>query len=229
MPPNTDSAAAAIAVISTNMLQQIIALQEVINSREPQQRFPTMQEAGLLTKMITALEKLKRFLAPPKQPSTERVTARNKRNKQAETAASEVSGNAQFAADEETPASRTKSNNKPANETPVPQIAADGYDPLIPSLQKALATFDPEDVRFPIEEHEFSDYQHLFDNMRSDERHTTMVKGYEYNTNWLQYNLYQYCLPLHERRFFYNEARYHQRIGHENVMWLIGEYLRRKR
>ncbi len=72
-----DATAAAVGLISTNMLQQIIALQEAINSREPQQRFPTMQEANLLTKMIAGLEKLKRFIAPPKQSTRSKADGDN--------------------------------------------------------------------------------------------------------------------------------------------------------
>ncbi len=205
--------ASAIAMISANMLQQIISLQEVINSRQPHERFPTTQEAGLITKMIAGLEKLKRYLAPPKQSESARKKG-----------------------------GRSKVEGQPTDELygvyQMPLSDEDEHIGQVPETEESTATAppqavmppaDPNMVPFPILEHEFAEYEHLFADTRKDASHTTIVKGIAYSTNWLQYNLYQYCLPPQERRFFYNEARYHHQIAHENIIWLIQKYLSGRR
>ncbi len=212
-PTTPDANTALVELISANMLQHIITLQQAINSREPNERFPTTQEMALMSKMITGLEKLKRFLAPPRKEQAEKASTRTRSRKSHST---DLAGALL--------PSLTNNEYSPVG-TP------DEDEPtevLSPALQQAIANYDPEAVRFPILEHELGDYEFLFDDTRRDRNHTTMVKGHEYNSHWLQYNLYQYCLPLHERRFYYNPARYHQEIDHGNTSWMIQKYLRGK-
>ncbi len=213
---HTDAASAAVAIISTNMLQQIIALQEMINAREPQQRFPTMQEAGLLTKMITALEKLKRVLAPPKQPAQPRKKSQSK-------AGDELNALTQWFLNETDMAA---TRHEVEAEQPSPASSACLEVLPTPDPKESSSAINADKAGFPILEHEFEAYKFLFDDTRGDRSRTTVVKGVAYSTNWLQYNLYQYSLPHNERRFFYEEARYYREIAHENVAWLIQKYLR---
>ncbi len=209
-----DTTTAAIALISTNMLQQIIALQQVINSRGAEQRFPTTQEMGLLSKMISGLEKLKRFLAPPRPNYPRSAGNRTQSKKEAEPTERGKETLLEFANGQD--AAMRNGEHDTANA----QVAQD------PGLQPIFPPANTEAAHFPILEHELDEYRHLFDDTRLRKARTFYVKGKQYSTNWLQYNLYQYCLPPLERRFLYDEANYYREIDHEKTSLLITKYLK---
>src|SRR4051812_23110963 len=51
----------APATIADNLCSQLVELQNTIAAREPGNRFPTMQEAEVTRKLITCLEKMKKY------------------------------------------------------------------------------------------------------------------------------------------------------------------------
>ncbi len=218
-----DATQAAVAVISTNMLQQIIALQEAINNREPQQRFPTMQEASLLTKMIVGLEKLKRLIAPPKQSARSRAVADKHADPDEEAFGDGIQQHKSFAGGWEA----LMALGEAAVDTLPPSEAVEQNSATAPTNAWGTETAVHADATiFPIPETAFSEYRYLLYDTRMDKNHTTLVNGIAYNTNWLQYNLFQYSKPVQDRRFFHNEARYHRKFKHGYICRLIENYLR---
>ena len=60
----------------------------------------------------------------------------------------------------------------------------------------------------PITEQDFIAYRHLIGSFRHvTDTCTVRFRGRYVNTRWLEYNLYQYCLPEDERRFLNDEGQ----------------------
>ncbi len=56
---------AAPAIISGNLCSQLVEMQNEIAAREPGKRFPTIQEAEITRKLVTCIEKLKKYPSLP--------------------------------------------------------------------------------------------------------------------------------------------------------------------
>ncbi len=59
------AAYASPAIISGNLCNQLVEMQNEIAAREPGKRFPTIQEAEITRKLITCIEKLKKYPSLP--------------------------------------------------------------------------------------------------------------------------------------------------------------------
>jgi hypothetical protein len=59
------AAYAAPAIIAHNLCNQLVELQNAIATREPGQRYPTMQEAAITGKLIAGIEKMKKYPSLP--------------------------------------------------------------------------------------------------------------------------------------------------------------------
>ncbi|MCF8449530.1 MAG: helix-turn-helix domain-containing protein [Taibaiella sp.] len=59
------AAFAAPAIIAHNLCNQLVELQNAIAAREPGQRFPTLQEAAITGKLISGIEKMKKYPSLP--------------------------------------------------------------------------------------------------------------------------------------------------------------------
>ncbi len=56
---------AAPAIISGNLCSQLVEMQNEIAAREPGKRFPTLQDAEVTRKLVTCIEKLKKYPSLP--------------------------------------------------------------------------------------------------------------------------------------------------------------------
>ena len=63
------------AVIEANLYRQVAELQSAIDAREPGSRFPTMQEAEVIRKLISSAEKLRRSVQPVPTPRSSKKSA----------------------------------------------------------------------------------------------------------------------------------------------------------
>ena len=74
-------------------------------------------------------------------------------------------------------------------------------------------------------EEDFRDHKHLMGSFRHvDDNASVRFKGEYVTVKWLEYNLYQYCLPPAERRFMLNARQIAREIDYNDLQQKIREY-----
>ena len=80
---------------------------------------------------------------------------------------------------------------------------------------------------FDVTEDDFAVYGPLMGDFGHLKEHTTIrFKGGYVTVKWLEYNLYQYCLPPEERRFLFNESQVAEEVDYSGLQQKIREYNR---
>ncbi len=221
----SETATDTLAAIAQNMCNHLLAFQNTIEARPPQERYPTQPELNMLCKMMSCLEKIKRMqkaVAPTRILTNFLAFVRQANNEVAPTVASLLSS---FAAEKNLPDAPDKAGqqlpktSKSTEDTPAPQQAA---SMIFPQPDPALLAGSPAP---PISLADYTTHQNVLLQLNASPTETTELNGRKYNTNWLQYNLYQWCLPPEKRKFHYNEQRYARDIDHSGIRKEIGRYL----
>ena len=82
---------------------------------------------------------------------------------------------------------------------------------------------------FDVTEDDFAVYGSLMGDFGHLKEHTTIrFKGGYVTVKWLEYNLYQYCLPPAERRFILSESQVASEVDYNDLQQKITEYNRRQ-
>ena len=68
---------------------------------------------------------------------------------------------------------------------------------------------------------DFEQYNKLLLKLDAGPGQKVNFKGEMHNINWLQYNLFQYCLPPKDRKFFEDEKQYHLVMNHNVILQVI--------
>ena len=78
---------------------------------------------------------------------------------------------------------------------------------------------------FEVTEDDFAVYGPMMGEFGHLKEHTTIrFKGGYVTVKWLEYNLYQYCLPPAERRFIYSESQVAREVDYTNLQQKIRAY-----
>ncbi len=220
-----------LAAIALNICNHLLAFQKTIDARPLPERFPTMPELNMLCKMMNCLEKIKRmqkaaaptrilydFLSFVKQSNADLAPkvasllsaftgAPTEKNRNKNT---EPDGKITQVAEYEETIRPAEPQCPDPNGFPLPTP-----DPTLPAnAPLPPVTFD-----------EFVEFQHVMLNLKATPTETTLVNGTRRNTNWLQYNLYQWCLPPEKRKFHYIEHHYSRDIHHLETKRELGHFL----
>ncbi len=215
-----DSVLGSLAVMALNICNQVIAFQNAIAARDEGQRYPTEKETGLLCKLINCLDKLKRIAAPHKTQQAVngfiRFLATEDKDLAKLVAAKYKAYLAQNASGE-SEAFQTESNTPETPAQPVanaPELQTNDALFRMPVPETDGAPQVPPAEQPPITEAEFEQHKLLLTNLNVSAAQKTQFRGGSHGVNWLQYNLFQYCLPPAERKFHTNEFSYHKTINH---------------
>lgn len=77
----------------------------------------------------------------------------------------------------------------------------------------------------PFSEHDFKQNKHLVKSLKeAPVSHTTRFRGRFVNSRWLQYNLFQYCLPAQQRRFIGDARKLLAEIDHTTLQQQITDH-----
>ena len=88
----------------------------------------------------------------------------------------------------------------------------------IPSHSSTLA---------PVSQQDFTDYKHLLGHFgKLTNTSQIRFRGRYVNAQWLEYNLFQYCLPAPDRRFIHDTQTLLTTINHQTTQERIAEYLK---
>ncbi len=230
------------AIIAGNICNQIIEFQNAIATRAEGSRFPTMQEVGLLCKLINCLDKLKkftkqtvatqalngfmRFLAKEDKDMGKLVRAKFKEysDKTDTTTGLPDIG--------EMPATAPWDLNSEIEqeEEHYEQNEDDGeqgysHDKSIVVTQAMLKDpsqpLPPLCSELPVDAFALADNLPLMGKLSATPTETVCIKGVEHNVNWIQYTLFQCALHPDNRRHFADESNYHNVFNHTEIMSTI--------
>ena len=244
---------ATTAIIVANICNQILEFQASISARTEGSRFPSMQEVGLLCKLINCLDKLKkftkqtianqvlngfiRFLAKDDKELSKIVRAKFREyTEQTETSGifpglelqhQPESEDDQYEPENEDNQYEHENENDDMDETDelynrnrsagvTPSMLNDPSQPLPPICRTS-----------PIDVLVLADHIPVLGYVSATEKDTVPIMGIEYNTHWIQYNLFQCSLPLDDQRFFADEYDYHHVFNHAEVMKAIRPSLKK--
>ncbi len=215
----------AIETIATNLRTQIIAFQEAIANREEGVQFPSLEETSIIVKLITCLEKLKRLATPFNGQKAIKefirfISAGDKSlGKTLNASYKEFQAIVNPTMPQET-AAATKAiiENNPTQST---TTAANTGSPEVKGPENAFCS--STDMH-PLTENDANKYSYVLDIPYYKPEARTWVKEKRYNTNWLQYNYFQYYLPVEERRFYTDEKTYHANVNHREYGLIIKQY-----
>ena len=232
--PHHDTTIEALSAIAQNLCNHLLAFQQTIDARPPQERYPTLPELQMLTKMITCLEKIKRMqkAAAPTRILSDFLAFVKKSDKETAQklpalfaaytrAAAEKPDN--LHPETNTDAEQTTPTAPPPSATPQPERPEGNGFPL-PVPDPSLRA---DDAPPPISFDDYMEYQHIMLELKAVPTAMSRIRGQQRNTNWIQYNLYQWCLPPDKRKFHHNEFRYCREIDHSITKREIGRYLER--
>ncbi len=184
---------------------QLLEFQRSITQREADNRFPSFKEVGMLCRLINCLAKLKKLADPFNGQKA-------------------ITAFATFIAKQDKELSKTiKARYKEfqaGNQQETHEKAM-----IQPEDTTTTTETQPEIPPPPITKEDFDKHKGLLFNLHHNQHHTTEVNGQPRNTNWLQYNLFQWHLPRAQRRFHHNEADYHTTINHTEVCRKIKQHL----
>ncbi len=181
---------------------QVLEFQKSITAREPGNCFPSIKEVGMLCRLINCLAKLKK-LSEPFNGHKAILAFATFLGKEDKTLAKTV---------------RTKYKEFQVGTQPESREA--------PTTESGIGVIAPTPEP-PITKAEFDQHRSLLFNLHLNKHHITTVNGQPRNTNWLQYNLFQWHLPRAERRFFDSESDYHSTIDHNAVCRNIKQHFSR--
>ena len=185
-------------VIAENLCAQLINFQQQIMTRPAAEQFPTQQEVNLQSKLITNIIKI------------------NKHN------ATDVA---------------TKAMNEflrfiKKDDPQLAKAVAEKYAHFIGADPIAIKDVSEPQVKGdvpPFDEACFEQHKHILTTCeRTDARDRINCQQRIVNKQWLEYNLFQYCLPPAQRRFIASETTYHDLFNHSKVVVQIKEFLAQK-
>ncbi len=195
---------------------QLLEFQRSITQREENSRFPSFKEVGMLCRLINCLAKLKKLADPfnGQKAITAFATFIAKQDKELSKTIKAKYKEFQAGSPQDTPETHEAALHQPASPT----------DATTTTKETQLETPPP-----PITKEDFDKHKGLLFNLHHNQHHTTEVNGHPCNTNWLQYNLFQWYLPRAERRFCHNETDYHTTINHTEACRKIKQHFSRQR
>ena len=191
-----------IETIIENICGQLIAFQQAIATKAEDPGIPTLPEINMQCRLINCIDKLRRYHA-------KLVKAASSGDEQGNddipvlSSAQPMINNTQIAgADEED--AETVAENDLKYGIPHPSV--------------------------PISEQDFTDYRHLMGTFGNvTDTCTVKFRGRYVNTKWLEYNLFQYTRPKHERRFITDERHAAMGIDYNRLQEKIALYKNRIR
>ncbi len=226
MQQTIDTTASTFELIALNICTQIIAFQESISKRESGLRFPTLQETGMLCKLINCLDKLRKLAAPF-------------RNQQA------MKGFLAFLANDDAElgkivAEKFKAFNgadQPATQQPndtIEQIQNIQQQQPEKPTKTFHTPFSNGEVSVeliqenfePVTESDFKEYRSRLFEVESGctTYDSALYKSGTCNKRWLEYNLFQYLLPV-EQRAFIREQEFIGRFNPVQIAKMIKTHL----
>ena len=132
---------------------------------------------------------------------------------------------------------KEKENKKPenTNEKTAVNPSGKGIDPVsggLPQPEKTGKTAAAETLAntpLRVTAEDFEKYKHYLGSevIRNVEHNYSMKVGDRYlDKIWLEYNMFQYCLPTSERKFIWNIVELEKEVGREEMYAKIDEYLK---
>ncbi len=232
LPP--EATGDTLTTIAQNICNQLLAFQNTIEARPPQERYPSAPELNMLCKMLNCLEKIKRmqkaatparllqsFLTFVKQ--NDETTGKKLKALLSAFTAGEAEKNTTSA--DEMPYNTAPQTYQESEQTKNSGQPNDEPQPPLPTPDASTPAGGPPPL---ISLDDFMVYSKLLLRLNAPPTEKSTIRGHEYNTNWLQYNLYQWCLPAEKRRFHYDEHRYAKQIDHSSIKREIGRLLEKQ-
>ncbi len=234
-----NTTAGTFELIALNICTQLLAFQESITKRESGTQFPTMQETGLLVKLINCLDKLSKLAAPFKAANTfnnffkflaaddkelaARVKAKYKVFMEQSTTTGEVSVSENIV-ESQTPSPTPPATNSPVSATLPPRkytnrVFNDKTIMRRNAPSQPVYSLDP-----PFSSGNLETHRSLLFNADVGYNQTTRIDGRARNTSWVQYNLFQFLLAPADRRFYHDESNYNSIFNHYLVANAITLY-----
>ncbi len=215
--------AGTFELIALNLCTQLLAFQESITKRESGAQFPTIQETGMLCKLINCLDKLRKLAAPFKAATTFnnffKFLATDDKELAALVKARYKAFTEQSATSEPIPTAEnavTVPNTAvapPTEKAPTvvmqPQklemnrVFDENYIILRSAPHPPVYSSEP-----PFREDNLEKHKSLILNNSVDWHHTVRIEGHIRNACWAQYNLFQFLLPPSDRRFYHQEINF---------------------
>ncbi len=217
-----NATAGTFELIALNICTQILAFQESITRRASDAQFPTMQETGMLVKLVNCLDKLRKLAAPFKAATTFNNFFKFLAAEDKDLAALVKARYKAF----------TEQNNTTGTVMETNSIGSQNPSAISPAERTSPEVIEPENLRNnrglneyeilmrsapnppaysadpPFSEDNFEKHKSLLPNDGVEWNHTVRINGQNRNACWVQYNLFQFLLPPGDRRFFHNENNY---------------------
>ena len=245
-----EAAVTAPAIIADNLCSQIIAFQNAISAREEGQRFPTPQEISLQCKLINCLDKLKKY--PNKGQSMQAITglihfmeeqdddlapvmwAKYEEYMQARSASGYKPYNIEAGpipfvyAPPPVTARQPDSEPDSLSGEQSDSTNGSGFAPTPMSVStEGLELSGTEVSKPPFPVSEFEKYKNYFNTLFRrplTPYRTVHFMQKDVNARWLEYNLFQYCLPEQERRFIQLPKQVIEEIDYDALKEKISKY-----
>ncbi len=227
-------------LIALNICTQLLAFQESITKRESGAQFPTMQETGMLVKLINCLDKLRKLAAPFKAANTFnqffKFLAADDKELAAQVKARykvfmEQSEAPTIATEPETPetvpqqptaspASTNQQNTTPPQRLEMNRVFEEDMIVLRSSKIQPVYSTEP-----PFREDNLEKHKSLLLDATVDWHHTVRIDGHIRNACWARFNLFQFLLPPCDRRFFHQEINFMKIFNLGQVNQAITKFL----
>ena len=221
------------SLAANNICQQLLAFQQAIATRLENPGVPSIQEINVQCKLINCLDKLRRHSARQAK-ATYAITdflhfvAKDDENL----------GEAIY--DKYTLYTAKNISRKPVianDKTPSDAVQEALSATSLPETQPVKTGNEPETEwespyieGAPFSEQDFNDYKHLLGNFGKLYNGSQIkFRGRYVVTQWLEYNLYQYCLPAGQRKFINDAKQILRYIDHKTTQEKIRLYLEQQK
>ncbi len=211
MQQTFDTTASTFELIALNICTQIIAFQNSISGRESGLRFPTLQETGMLCKLINCLDKLRKLAAPARAKQAMNGFITFLANDDAELGKIVAEKFKAFSGDlaeikqlKNEPIQQPLTAQKPEIKHQTPQPQEKRTKTFHTPFSNGEITVDLIQQDFDqVTESDFKEYRSRLFEVESGclTYDTTLYKSGTCNKRWLEYNLFQYLLPPDQRAF----------------------------
>ncbi|MBC7553929.1 MAG: hypothetical protein H7257_08120 [Taibaiella sp.] len=207
--------------IAANICRQLLEFQNHIAAREPGLRFPDGKEVEIMRKLIACLDKIKKIAAPAIAPPVKGSGNSNVRSSGLKPA-KELHAKNTFIASPQTLPTTQHGQTSSNSATPVHhhESGTGRYEHIIPAGIEQTFHLAP-----PVSLGDFDKYGKLVWNWTPAYNKNFYFRGKDVCSKWLQYNLFQWCLFPHERRFIHNEKDYERLINHNDTYAAINRYI----
>lgn len=230
------------AAIADNLCLQLLALQQFIFARPEADRHPSLQEINMQTKLLMNIIRIKKFNVADLVAKNMATFIRSlaKEDKQLGKQVSEkyarfISGDQVPETEQNDIPQETPVNNAPLQTTAAEEDATNThltFEEYISKHGECVPPVKTEEQKHylldepPFSEGDFQRYKHLLADYDGGDADTMIDIGDNpFNKRWIEYNLFQYTLPVETRRFVKTPDRYKKLIDHRDTLRGIRHYL----